>query len=558
VSAVPQLTEEECYLAAVLDDPSGIELAEMSWVDEEQADGCYRLWPFQWALYRNEATYQIDHLGRSLGKSVGIQMRAYAFPFHYPGAEMLITAPELNHLRPVTDKIENLFRSKRLGQSMLRNQRGDGINHQPQFQAHFINGARINSRLPQKSGIGMKGQHPLVVEMDEGQDFPEGGWVELVETMKAASPGAQWRVHGVSRGIRDRYYKYTMGEDPDIPFYVHRYMAMHRPSWSDAERRNKVAIYGGTEDNIDYRRNVYGEHGDATSPVFVLHRLMACVRIPGAASDGGWAAKYNDDVYTPIKISDDMMLRGSPIESFLQMPGTHLAEEYSSFWGGMDVGYTNDPSEVLIFGETKHPKDKKQSLLRLLLRCQMMRISAADQAAAVREIFGFYGDRLRCFALDRTGNGLPLWQELDPGAVGTHVDLRRTPEHISRRIKGYNFSQKVAVEFDDRELVGKETQVDAVIEKNVVTFATDELRKWVDTNGLELPYDRELLTEWQGQEIQYVRDEGSAMGLKVRYSGGSLHTLDAAKMMAAGKQLQAIDAALNTRPQREPVLARFG
>jgi hypothetical protein len=70
----------------------------------------------------------------------------------------------------------------------------------------------------------------------------------------------------------------------------------------------------------------------------------------------------------------------------------------------------------------------------------------------------------------------------------------------------------VAVEFDDRELKGKETPEDAVIEKNVVDFATDELRKLVDAGQIELPYDRELLTEWQGQEIQYVRDEGSRPG----------------------------------------------
>ena len=32
-------------------------------------------------------------------------------------------------------------------------------------------------------------------------------------------------------------------------------------------------------------------------------------------------------------------------------------------------------------------------------------------------------------------------------------------------------------------------------------------------------YDRELLTEWQGQEIQYVRDEGSAAAVVVHVAG---------------------------------------
>lgn len=554
MSAVAALTEEEMYLAAIMDDPSGIELAEFTWIDEEQPDRCFRLWPFQWALYRAEAVFQIDYMGRSLGKSTGLIMRAFAFPFNHPGQEMLITAPELNHLRPVVDKVEHLFRTHRLGREMLPRQRGNGINHQPQFQVHFINNSRIISRLPNRDGRGVKGMHPLVIEMDEGQDYPENGWLELIETMKHYVEGAQWRVHGVSRGVRDRYYRYTMGEDPDIPFYVHRYMAMHRPTWGPEERKSKIAIYGGTEDNIDYRRNIYGDHGDSTNPVFVLSRLMGCVRI----NESAWATEYNDVLYQQIKVNDELLQSsGMPIEGFIDPPATHLSEKYQSFWAGMDVGFTRDPSEILVFGLTQHPKDKSQDLLRLLLRVHLMRISAADQAAAVRHIVSLYGERLKCFAMDKTGNGLPLWQELDPAAVGTNVALRRTSAHISKRVKGYNFSSKVAVEFDDRELRGKERPEDAVIEKNIVTFATDELRKLVDTGRIELPFDRELLTEWQGQEIQYVRDEGSAAGVKGRYTGGSFHTLDAAKMMIAGKALQNIEAALSLTPARQPRLAQF-
>lgn len=554
MAAIPMLTEEECYLAAIFDDPSGIELAEFCWLDEEKDDGCYRVWDFQWAWYRNDATFQIDYAGRSLGKSVGIQMRAFAFPFNYPGQEMLITAPELNHLRPVTDKIEHQILSHRLTQEMLPKTRGKGINHQPQFQAYFANNARIISRLPQRTGQGVKGMHPLVIEADEMQDFPENGWVELIETMKHGTPGAQWRCHGVSRGVRDKYYKYTMGEDPDLPFHVHRYMAMYRPTWSEDERRQKIAIYGGTDDNVDYRRNVYGEHGDATNPVFVLARLMGCVRI----NESPWATTYNEDIYARIKVNDEQLRKsGGTIHNLIDIPSSHLSEEYTSFWGGMDVGYTRDPSELLIFGE--HVGKGQESELRLLLRLHLMRISADDQADAIRHVFDFYGDRLRCVALDKTGNGLPLWQQMDPGAVGTAMHLRRTPEHIASRVKGYNFSSRVPVEFDDRPLELREKPEDAVIERNIIDFATDELRKLVDARParMELPMDNELLTEWQGQEIQYVKDEGSAAGVKRRYAGGSFHTLDAAKMMIAGRNLQLIEQILAPK-RRKPRLDRFG
>jgi hypothetical protein len=281
------------------------------------------------------------------------------------------------------------------------------------------------------------------------QDFPDNGWVELIETMKAGTPGAQWRCHGVSRGVRDRYYRYTTGHDSDLPFRVHRYMAMHRPSWCPQERRNKIAIYGGTEDNVDYRRNAYGEHGDATNPVFVLARLMSCVRM----NESPWATTYNEDVYACLKVNDELLRRaGTPIQAFLTLPMNHLDQSYTSFWGGMDVGFTRDPSEILVFGELPA---KNESLLRLLARIHLMRISAADQAEAVRHLFGFYGERLRCVALDKTGNGLPLWQELAPEMVGTTTGMRRTPDHIAARIKGYGFSQKIPVDFDDRPLDGR-------------------------------------------------------------------------------------------------------
>ena len=278
--AILALDEEECYLAALMDDPSGIDLAEAFWTDDTpgRPHRRYRLWDFQYALYWCEETFQADKMARSLGKSAGIIMRACAFPLSFPGQEMLITAPELNHLSPVVDKIEEKIKAIRLLREMLPNIKGGGIRHQPQFQASFVNGSRIMGRLPQRTGVGVKGQHPLVLEQEESQDYPGPGWIELIETMKHGIPGAQWRAHGVSNGVRDTYHRITSGEDvdSDMPFYVHEYPAMYRPTWSDVERKQKISIYGGSRDNPDYKRNIYGEAGSVSDKVFVLARLMAC------------------------------------------------------------------------------------------------------------------------------------------------------------------------------------------------------------------------------------------------------------------------------------------
>lgn len=545
MSILPKLTDEELYLIALMDDPAGIDLAEFCFIDETpgKPDPCYRVWDYQWPWYQCEETYQIDQAGRSLGKSQGIIMRAHAFPFNFPGQEMLITAPELNHLDPLTTKIEEKFlHGSRLSRAMLPKQKGGGIKHQPQFQATFVNGAKIMGRLPNRDGRGVKGQHPLVLEHDEGQDYPRQGWIELIETMKAGIPGAQWRVHGVSRGVRDMYYRMT-SKNADIPFYVHRYMAMHRPTWSASERKEKIAIYGGSRDNPDYKRNIYGEHGDVTNPVFVLARLMATVRM----NESTWATEYNENVYNKVKIEGES-LESRPIESFLTFPRTHLLKDYTSFWAGMDIGFTEHPSELLVFGMIRQRiAGVDLDVLRLLSRIHLMRISAPDQERVIEKVFDFYGPRLKAIALDKTGAGLPIWQHMD-----TRPDIRA-------RVKGYGFSQKKAVALDDREPEGKERPEDVVIEKNIIDFATDKLRERVDAKMIELPYDQELLTEFQGQTVVYTRDEGSSAGrARQKFGGGSFHTLDAAKLAVLGLELEAMEELERARKQYGPVLDQFG
>lgn len=542
MSALAALSEEEKYLVSILMDPSGIELAEFCKYDPTSKDGIYRVWPFQYPLYRNKETYQIDWCSRAIGKTQGIIMRMTGFVFSYPGQEALILCPSANHLQPIADKLEQEVRGTRLLREMLPKGRSDGIKHAPQFQMMFSNGARILGRIPGLKGKNTKGIHSIIIETDESQEFEDETWIEILESLERTQPEACWRAHGVSKGSRDKFYKFTMGEDPDLPWFVHRYPAMYRPTWSDEERRQKIALYGGSKDNVDYKRNIFGDHGDVTNRLFVISRLNNCTRV----QESPWAIEYNKDHYYLKKINDEF-LRSSkqPIEALIDPPSNHHNEEYIAYYGGVDFGFTSDPTEILIFGEVT--LDKKTSAMRLLSRIHLMRISAADQAAAIRHLFEVYGPKLKRVTIDKTGNGLPVWQELDPEAVGTHADQRRTPEHISQRIKGYGFSEKIVVELDDRELEKKEKPEDAVIKKTIIEYGIDEMRKLVDAypdGRIELPYDKELLSEWQGSEVTYTRDEtGTGMRRTMKKDSG-LHTLDAAMLCIAGKTLIHIEAAI--------------
>ncbi len=737
--AIVEPDEEERYLLAILDSPDGIDLGEFAVHDPRNDDGCYRLYDFQWAWWSCRDTYQIDQGARSCGKTEGIKLRALAFPFYRAGAGMLISAPELNHLRPLTDEIEKMLLNTRIVREMLPAVKSAGIARQPHWQVRFKNGSSIISRLPNKDGRGVKGciaatvrvltrrghvpieevqvgdevlthmgrwrpvtrtysypggeglqvkgsghrglvvsdmhafygrrnsnpqrtrnlstpmwvdavsselqrwywatpttvpsdpialpgdfdgsvvalmalagayvadghreadgkricltdawgdvprlealakdagysvtthphadhgestarvsvyspsltgwlvehfgrlangkrlpawllgateelrrafwdaycagdghwvesrrrwevstasrtlaadlkmlatslgydagfswldpkvthiagvelkaapqrsyrvhavesghkiaeyghawgkigsvtsvevssfhdlsveednsyvaegivqhnQHVDELHIDEAQDFNAYGWREIVETLNTGAPDAMWRCHGVSRGVRDAFYDKSQ---PGSGWTVHRPMAMNRPSWSKEERDAKIVEYGGSRQSVDYRRNIYGEHGDASNAVFVLAKLMAIVDLDEGST-------YNTDVYAAIKMHYERFPKGAGdderaamIDGWMQIPSEHFRgysqkvgnkevgspKGYTAYWGGMDVGVTNHPSEILIFGQRAG-----SDFLELLLRVHMQRINTDDQMLVVSRLFEIYGKNLQ-------------------------------------------------------------------------------------------------------------------------------------------------------------------
>lgn len=536
------LSEEEAYLFAILFDESGLDQAEFLWYSPEQDhDGCFRAWPFQWKWWRNLDKQQIDQCSRSAGKSLSIQVKACAFPILHAGNEMLITAPEGNHLQAVTDLIETRLRAGRFYSELLLANAASGITHRP-FLAKFRNGSRIMGRIPQRDGRGVKGVHPIWLEMDEAQDYPSAGWTEIIETLKQGEENARWRAHGVTKGIRDEFWKFTQ---PDSDWHVHRYAAMWRPTWTDEERDEKVNMYGSAN-HPDYRRNVLGLHGDVANPLFVLSRLMQCVDL-NPASD------YNQDEYVKVVINAEMIEdRGGEILNLLDVPMSH--KKFKTTWAGADIGFTVDPTEVLVFHEDTKNKGGS-TVLTLLARYRLERISTPDQMRLILFLMDFYS--LNAFSMDKTGNGLPLFQmiqhEAEQGGMVT--------SQVLERIKGYNFSEKIPVDFDmsvDPEEFGGD-EIDTQIKRNVLEYSSDKLREYVDTKRLKLPDDRDLISEFQGQTYTYDKGGMDMYGRK-RFSKGSFHALDAARMAVLGQVQYGIESLMRERnkvKKAEPVYDIF-
>jgi hypothetical protein len=87
------------------------------------------------------------------------------------------------------------------------------------------------------------------------------------------------------------------------------------------------------------------------------------------------------------------------------------------------------------------------------------RISNPQQVRAIVWVMDFY--KPRAFSMDKTGVGLPLFQ-----------DLQGTSPAVAAVIRGYNFSEKILVDFDDAAIAllkeGDDDIKEAGIMKNVL------------------------------------------------------------------------------------------
>ena len=531
MSVYENLSEEECYLYSILQDESGLDLAEFSYLDETQEDNIFRAWPVQWFWWRSKEQKQIDRGSRSVGKSLSIKFRAFAFPFVCPGEEMVITAPEGIHLDAVTDNIESLYTNNRLAREMIAKGRG-GIKHRP-FMINFVNGGRIIGRIPQRDGKGLKGTHPLWLEQDEASDFPEQAWAEIIETVKIQNPRARWRAHGVTRGVGGGFDERCQ---PDSGWQVHALPAMFRPNWTAEEREQKIQEYGGHVDSVDYRRNILGLPGDQNSPIFVLYRLMA-------STDVDVGSNYNEYEYVSLEIDEAAVREYGSIIPLLDLPGSHRS--YKRFWIGMDLGWTIAPSSIVIFAEDNKTR-KGKTCLKLLARILLKKVAAPDQANAILHLLDLY--RPVAFAMDSTGAGLPLFDYVQK-ATREDPNLKS----LTSRIKGYNFSEKIIAEFDDSIPIDENSPdgyKEAAIHRNVLEWSTDILRNMVDEQTLILPYDKSIIGEFQGQTWSFAKSAMDSYGRKRIFSNGNFHTLDACRMAVLAHQQQVIEDFINSNDRQ--------
>ncbi len=539
-------TEEDLLLIALLQDP--VFAPELCWRDpsNHQYGGCYRVRDYQYPLFRVQDNYAGFACARSVGKTESIKARAFSHVFRRTSENLLLTAPELIHLLPLTDAIEERLQDTRLTREFLDTRGGKtGFTHRP-FGADFIDGTKIVGRIPRLTGTGVKGQHQPDLMIDEAQDYPERGWVEVHETVmkdhvdREGNPDFRYMFYGVHSGARDSGFFKRIN---DGSFKLITVTAIQRPGWGKAEKNAAKAAYGGTS-NPDYRRNIYGEPGAAASAFFVTARLMACVD-QGPPNGRPEDSKYNALEYVKQDLRweevEDMLL---PIDQILDLPGS-----FGNIYMGGDLGLNDSPTVISCFS---HEKVKGVDRLKLIRLYKLHRFTSRRIRETFYALGAHFGAKLIANGIDATGLGNPIWQEMQEDEIA--------PKHLIDVTRGYFFNAKVPVGIEAstvtedsqgnlRDQYGSSVKKEIddwgqeryVVTMPMIEAGTRYLREDVDSGLLLLPFDPEITTDMQGETQQRVKTVGERTG---RNKPNAFHILDSFRGMEMGFRAQTVEEAL--------------
>jgi hypothetical protein len=398
-------------------------------------------------------TDRIVHLdGRAVGKTVNLCGLLLWFVSVHKGKSVLVAAPYQGHLDAIIEEVEFQLDSSDLLRSGLRKRdagHGSG-KRQAYYQLTFKNGCTAYFRPAGVKGYAFRSLHVDLLLADEAARIPERAWNALRQCLK---PGGRMRVYSTPNGLRDTtYYRITDSEE----WTVFHWPTWIVPDWDAKRRRDLLDFYGG-EDTSGWRHEVAGEHGMPTYGAFNLKQIQNAV----TEVDDYKLVKIHGSALDDCKTESAVHER---LQSLLGLDGGH-----GRCWLGGDLGYANDPTELLVFEE-----DEDEALW-LVLRVHAERVpypAISEMIALIDAVYAPVG-----LAIDRGGNGTAVEQELLQldkyalrGFAGrlTGVDFggstivgedeagqpirRRTKEHMTLLINRQLNARKLRLPETDKEI----------------------------------------------------------------------------------------------------------
>ncbi len=455
-----------------------------------------RYWPHQIDDLDCRAKHTIHLDGRDTGKTVDIATLALHYAFINQGGSVLVAAPHQGPVDTIVEEVEFQIESNPdLQSSIAVNAQGrPKITRKPYFKIEFTNGGIIYFRPAGAYGDPFRSLHVDLILVDEAAWLTEKAWKALRQCLKA---GGNMRIYSTPNGLRETtYYRLTHSKR----WKVFRWPSWVNPEWTKEREEELVEFYGG-RDTAGWQHEVAGEHGRPSYGAFNLEHLTMCRQEMPEYVCVEITGEELRDCETEDSVAErlDMLLNLAPAEGV--------------YWVGGDLGYTNDPTEIVILKELV---ENEKPALRLIRRIHMEHVAYPHIAQAIALLDRYYN--ASGIGVDAGGNGLSVVQELT--TMDRYRDLNLAP-----RLRGYHFGSSVAIAESD----GKP------IKKQCKEYMTSLINKGLQARGLILPVgDVEI-------ESQFTTHTYSMKTGNVIYSKGHDHIIDAVRCAVMIREQERLD-----------------
>jgi len=468
-----------------------------------------RYWPHQVEDLRCEDRNIVHQDGRDVGKTCALATDALHFAFTTTGGQGLIAAPHQGHLDTIIDEVEYQINAcEELGASIARTAQGHPkIQRKPYFRVEFTNRSVLHFRPAGAYGDAFRSLHVERLWVDEGAWLTEKAWQALRQCLK---PGGVLRIYSTPNGLRDTtYYRLTLSPN----WRVFRWPSWLNPTWSAEREAELVEFYGG-KDTAGWQHEVAGEHGRPSYGAFNTEYLDLCrVEVPE---------------YQKVVIAGEALAGCETEEAACERLEMllNLGPQEGTFWIGGDLGYTNDPTEIVVFQETQEEERRR---VKLVLRVHMEHVAYPHIADVLGLLDRWYSPM--GIGVDKGGNGLAVIQEL------TTLDKFRSL-NLEARLHGYDFAGAITVAEKDGQ----------PLKKRAKEHMTSLINRALQRRELVLPADDIEI------EDQFTTHTYTLVGGNVIYSKGNDHIVDAVRCAMLVRDQKRLDQIEEIVPTITPVL----
>lgn len=473
--------------------------------DQDNPEKPWEFWDYQKESIHHKGN-TLHECGAEVGKTREIIGYILYKVFTTLRGSGLVSAPQLTHLLEILDEIENQLSTNPIFKGEPRKHR-----KHPHHQMFFSNGFVLYFRPTGHDGTALRGVHVKTFAlMDEATKVKNPAIFK--EFWRATKPGCDHKIYSTPDGDRScEFFKLCMRAegkveeeqilDRLIPKSFRKFHwgkpLMPPPFWTPERRRFYIEQYGG-ETSPGYQQNVLGNWGDPENSVFPWFQFSRTLKeIPEyrvlkilVDDSQGLVTIFGAEYRS--QIGEDQR-KTEPKEIILQdkeisKTGFDIREEIKAFfgyipdlkYGGADLGYTNDPTEILI----KLVIGKKH---RLVARLNLQGVTYDQQADAIDAMDDIFdaGKDTMAWGIDYGNAGSAVCHNLNGLDKYSHKDYEN-------RLTGYLFESTYdAVDEDGETIEDKKTGKPLKI--TAKELATDLLTKKMQRVELEYPYDPDIV-----------------------------------------------------------------